>query len=288
MSMRSALSSATAAPVSTAAALLGDDAVEMMVRVTRHDVTVYVRASALPELWLQLLACMQSMARVPARSPSPDDDDLTVSVAVAVASGRIAANLLNRLRVGDVVRLGTSFETNGLGRLKFGDIELDVQWRARSPQNVFEVRGRSFSPTIKAASRGPSESSSMNPDYPDATGDEGAANGLLDEVQEAYRWSSDADSDVDEHAVSAVNAETATSDPSALENLPVTVVAEIGTLTITLGQLRAMQPGMLIKLGARGGDDVVLRAVDGPPLAYAELVDIGGHIGMQVTRIAAP
>jgi hypothetical protein len=26
--------------------------------------------------------------------------------------------------------------------------------------------------------------------------------------------------------------------------------------------------------------------VDGPPLAYAELVDIGGHLGLQITRVA--
>ena len=71
-----------------------------------------------------------------------------------------------------------------------------------------------------------------------------------------------------------------------LEQLPVTIVAEIGSLTVTLGELKAIRPGMLIKLGTRGPEEVTLRSVDGPPLAYAELVDIGGHLGMQIVRLA--
>jgi type III secretion system YscQ/HrcQ family protein len=286
-------SSSAPDPAFTTESLLADDAIEMMLRVSRDDVTVYCRAAARPSLWLQLLGRMPASRPSPAGSaPAVLDDSFTLSVPVRIGHGSVPASALGRLQPGDVVRLETSFTTEGHGRLQVGGYEIRVYWRSRSPQHVFQVLATSLrrvattSSTLNAEGLPDSglESTTMNSNHHDVSEEEGAANEPLDEYD---------DSDVEQldreaPGQSAIG-ERSNPDASALgvslDRVPVTIVAEIGTLTITIGALRTLQPGMLLKLGARGQAEVVLRAIDGPPVAYAELVDIGGHLGLQVTSV---
>lgn len=277
-----------------------EDILEMMWRVTREDVTVYARASAAPELWLSLL---QSLPNVPSEPAAPPpaaawySSNELVSLPVSIAYGSLTGRQVARLKPGDVIRLSTSFDVTGRGRLRLGRSEFDVCWRTRNPEHVFELlepprQVAEASAVVEGASEGLGstlEFLTMNHEETDPDGDsshdsDGASNEHFgfggDRLQ---NWSSEY-SGLEEFGQHASDAGR-DGESSGLSRMPVTLVAEIGTLTMTLGTLSELKPGALIKLASRGEDEVVLRAVDGPAVAYAELVDIGGHLGMQVTRI---
>ncbi|CAN5572535.1 hypothetical protein BH09PSE5_BH09PSE5_16830 [soil metagenome] len=284
-----------------------DDFVEMMLRATRQDVTVYCRAAAPASLWLRLLQSVPEFAPSSTRSspatPSAlaaarsRDDALTVSIPVALGRGRVAVGALTALQPGDVVRLENEFRTDGFGRIHVGELEIDVRWRARSPQHVFEVVGVSTVQTLTTASMSNDEAlHGQSPEIPTMNShlhdpsfheDDASAMDNADSMNAAAGVGDSAQ---------AVHALGSTPDPGrrdperadiAFDQLKVVVVAELGTLTIKLGTLRAVQPGSLLKLGMATGGEVALRTIDGPPIAYGEMVDIEGHIGLQITRVVA-
>jgi flagellar motor switch/type III secretory pathway protein FliN len=231
----------------------GEDVVEMMLRLTREDVTVYSRVVATPAFWLSLMEAMDpSIANIVSddEGPSPVDEARIVSSPVSIAAGSLPAATLHALSVGDVVRLPTTFRTDGTGMLRIDDVDVGVRWRARSPQHVFEVT---------SVTRDPYD-----------LDDESSERGALEQAA----------------LEASTSAPMTPMPPSAVDRVPVSVVAEIGTLTMSLASLRNLRIGTLIKLGGRGEDEVVLRAVDGPAIAYAQLVDIGGHVGLQISRLA--
>lgn len=298
--------------------LAGPDRVSLMLRVSRQDVTVYCRAIASPAVWLHLLEHLPAVFP-PAVSERRRrrDDALTISVPVELARGRLQLASLARIREGDVLRLPTLFNVQGTGTLRVGEFNLDVRWRERDPQHVFEILSmthvhmasldnRDRLRTHQTDSASLLEPAPMNIDQPGTTFDEdegeqaASAHGFSrrQSAERDHESAEESDDDLDPEDLDddldpddpdeSVSEGRHPSSHDALDRMAVTVVAELGTLTVTLAALKAIEPGMLIQLGSRSQGEVVLRALDGPPFAHAELVDIGGHIGLQITKVLTP
>lgn len=68
---------------------------------------------------------------------------------------------------------------------------------------------------------------------------------------------------------------------AALEDAPVVVRVEVGTVEMTAGAWSELRPGDVVSLGRRLGDPAVLR-VAGVEVARGELVQIDGEIGVRI------
>jgi type III secretion protein Q len=69
--------------------------------------------------------------------------------------------------------------------------------------------------------------------------------------------------------------------------LAITLVAELGTVRSSVGELQTLAAGCVLEVGERNPGEVTLRVQDGPAFAHGEMVDVGGRIGVRITRLAA-
>ncbi len=74
------------------------------------------------------------------------------------------------------------------------------------------------------------------------------------------------------------------SELSSLEDLPLRVVFDLGELTLSLGELRALQVGQPLSL-ARPLSSAVAVRVNGALIGTGELVDIEGELGVTLTSL---
>ena len=84
-------------------------------------------------------------------------------------------------------------------------------------------------------------------------------------------------------ALSAVDVPES-SDPSALEDVPLTVEVEIGYADVPLEQVRKFGRGTRLALAAAAGDPVTL-ILNGLPVALGDLVVVGDHYAVRITRL---
>ncbi|WP_122593369.1 type III secretion system cytoplasmic ring protein SctQ [Pseudomonas viridiflava] len=73
----------------------------------------------------------------------------------------------------------------------------------------------------------------------------------------------------------------------SLDALPLTLVCQLGSVELTLEQLRAMAPGTLLPLASSGQDEVDLM-VNGRRIGRGELVRIGDGLGVRLLGFNAP
>ena len=73
----------------------------------------------------------------------------------------------------------------------------------------------------------------------------------------------------------------------SLDALPLTLVCQLGSVELTLEQLRAMAPGTLLPLASSGQDEVDLM-VHGRRIGRGELVRIGDGLGVRLLGFNAP
>jgi type III secretion protein Q len=75
--------------------------------------------------------------------------------------------------------------------------------------------------------------------------------------------------------------------PQALDKLPVTLSFDLGQRSVSLAQLRSLQPGQVIELTRPiSGGTVQLRA-NGALIGSGELVEVDGRMGVSITALGA-
>lgn len=72
----------------------------------------------------------------------------------------------------------------------------------------------------------------------------------------------------------------------ALDQLPLRLAFDLGERTLSLAELKALQPGQTLELGRPLAGAVQLR-VNGALVGTGELVEIDGRLGVTVTSLAA-
>ncbi len=70
----------------------------------------------------------------------------------------------------------------------------------------------------------------------------------------------------------------------AFDDLPLSLTLNCGRLSLTLGELKTLGTGSVLSLG-KGTPGFATLCHDDRPLAHGELVDVDGHIGLQITRL---
>lgn len=71
---------------------------------------------------------------------------------------------------------------------------------------------------------------------------------------------------------------------ASFDDLPLALTLNCGRLTLTLGELKSLGAGSVLSLG-KGTPGFATLCHDDRPLAHGELVDVDGHIGLQITRL---
>jgi type III secretion protein Q len=85
-----------------------------------------------------------------------------------------------------------------------------------------------------------------------------------------------------------ISEETGAADRAGtLDSVPVTLDFEVGTLSMTLGQLAAIKPGYVFELAARLEEARVVIRANGAPVGRGELVAVGDTLGVQLLAIDA-
>jgi len=88
-------------------------------------------------------------------------------------------------------------------------------------------------------------------------------------------------------AASDATATPETLAPATLDAVPMRLSFDLGELTLTLAQLRALQPGQVLELGCPLAGAVRMRA-NGALIGDGELVDVDGQLGVAVRSLFAP
>lgn len=81
--------------------------------------------------------------------------------------------------------------------------------------------------------------------------------------------------------------DTPLQDAADLLAIPVRLSFDLGEISLTLAELRALQPGQAIRLGHPLAGAVRVRA-NGALIGEGELVEIDGHLGVALRRLAPP
>jgi type III secretion system YscQ/HrcQ family protein len=249
----------------------------------REDVSVYCNAWASGPVWETLLErgfAVGAQGRAARRV-----EELPVRFSFELGRVRTSARQLFRLGIGDVVRMPLWLDVTGQGAIvvagwrvllraepgqrlrRFTVLSIHPDSRTdpgASPVFSLQARQRRTFPTAMQPSASPT------PPSPTASHTGG-------HPSEASPGRSAPDT---AHDASGLPQE-------ALDALPIVLVAELGTLTLDVGSLRHLAPGMVIDIEASGSHEVTLRALDGQVFAGGRIVDIDGQPGIQIIQLGA-
>jgi type III secretion protein Q len=90
--------------------------------------------------------------------------------------------------------------------------------------------------------------------------------------------------DVDAGVDGTVHANADAADgAAALDGTALRIDFRLGTLALTLGELRTLAPGTVLEL-ADGGAGAIAIACGGRVLGQGEAVDVAGRLGIRITR----
>ncbi|WP_263768574.1 type III secretion system cytoplasmic ring protein SctQ [Propionivibrio soli] len=73
--------------------------------------------------------------------------------------------------------------------------------------------------------------------------------------------------------------------PAPLASIPVRVTFDLGERTLSLGELKTLQPGQTLDLGRPLGSAVSIRA-NGALIGHGELVEVDGRLGVTIASLA--
>jgi len=92
------------------------------------------------------------------------------------------------------------------------------------------------------------------------------------------------DFDVDDDATPAAQA-APTRDPlRMLRRIPVRLTLEVGSATVPMAQLLALEAGSTVELDRLAGEPLVIK-VNGEPIGTAEVVVAGEHYGLRIVEL---
>lgn len=185
--------------------------------------------------------------------PSPD---WRLSTPVVLGRTALTMGQLKSLRPGDVVLPEQAlFQPDGNGSLFLGRQRLQLRLHL-SPTPHFVITAL--------------EETAMN-----AFASEFAADPIAPVLS--------ADSTIDD-AIEATTEDTTLEAADAFDDLPLALTLNCGRLSLTLGELKTLGTGSVLSLG-KGTPGFAMLCHDDRPLAHGELVDVDGHIGLQITRL---
>ena len=266
------------ASVSKARAARHEALIRQRLHVRLDDVSCYCEAWASPRVWAALMRSGVS-AVLPAAVELPP---ALIPLRFNFSLGRTRASRaeLVDMCVGDVVRIPMWLGIDGTGSVAIAGLTVGIRCFGQGLERVFEVvsvassesTDPSFSHALFAlkASRPLPRTSAMNlnsPEHPDSP----STNAGAPVVEGPAASTSQHGNDL----------------TGLLDSMPVTLSAEVGILRLTVANLRALAPGMLLEIEPHAIGEVVLRTEEGRHLAGGRLVDIDGHMGIQITQLGS-
>lgn len=224
-----------------------------------HLIATHGRAAAAD--WLRLLA---GGAWQPLLSPFDHFAALPLRLPLRLARHRLPHGALAGLRPGDVLRPDRcSFDCNGLGSVTLGGLRASVRYQAPASLIILALETPMDAP--HDMNEGMSEDIS-----PDAGRDMAQSPPPAGDAPERRR---------DDAAAPAIA-------PAALDQLPATLDIELGSVTLSLGALRALAPGSTLPLAGADPAALAIRCA-GRLLGRGEAVDIDGRLGVRITDWSA-
>ena len=185
--------------------------------------------------------------------------DWRLSSAVVLGRCNLSMGQLKSLRRGDVVLPKRPlFQPDGSGSLFLGRQRLQVRLEV-SPTPHFVITAL--------------EETAMNAYASDFTADP-IAPVLSADATEATDFADSSDSALEDERLQV----------DAFDDLPLALTLNCGRLSLTLGELKTLGAGSVLSLG-KGTPGFATLCHDDRPLAHGELVDVDGHIGLQITRL---
>src|SRR5262245_1555854 len=88
----------------------------------------------------------------------------------------------------------------------------------------------------------------------------------------------------EESALNAANPSAPQAANGPPGNLELTVQLDVGSASITLDQLKSLQPGFIFELSASASTPVIA-SINGATIGRGELVRIGDHIGVRLLEV---
>ncbi|SEK10077.1 MULTISPECIES: type III secretion system cytoplasmic ring protein SctQ [unclassified Variovorax] len=226
-----------------------------------HVCELLLKADAGPQaiagvLWTDTLGLLLLAGLVAKRAPQPGplDDALPIALRAEIGHSRLTARELGGLEAGDVLLLDAAW--TGPRR---------VLWLSADGRAGLHVQ---------------------LPAMHDATAEDAAAVPPSLTVLSPWTATMPVSNTAADLAADAAAA-PATLVAASLDDVPLRVSFDLGELTLSLAQLRAMQPGQVLELGHPLAGAVRIRA-NGALVGDGELVEVDGQLGVAVRTLFAP
>lgn len=266
------------ASVSKVRAARHDALVRQRLHVRSDDISCYCEAWAPARVWDALICFAAPTVAVGAAALQASAIPLRFSF--ALGRTRAPRSELANLRAGDVVRMPLWLDAGGTGTFAIAGLAIGVRCTGQGQSRVFAIT--SVEPAASVASidspspfalwpfTAPSRTSTMN-------------STSLSTNETLASPPGDVAGQIETLSTGPLGNDLT----ELLDSMPVTLAAEVGLLRLTVATLRSLAPGMLLEIEPHALGEVVLRTEEGRPLAGGRLVDIEGHLGIQVTQLGS-
>lgn len=227
-----------------------------------HALDLSLRAAGVA--WLALL---DQPDWTPLRSPLAACLDWPATATVVLARHRLPLAALRRIEAGDIILPArAAFATDGAGTLRLAGRSWRVRYQAPDSLQLIATEDRlEFEQTYEAG------------------------DGEAEEAGEFPQLSHGDDSEHEHEPEHEAEREFAAApapqdgDGNALDQLPLTLVFELGRVNLSLGQIRTLGPQTVLTL--EGGNPAAIGIFcGGRDIGGGEVVDVDGALGIRITR----
>lgn len=266
------------ASVSKAKAARQEALVRQRLHVRSDDLSCYCEAWASPRIWDALMRSGSPMSGH--GMPALSSDSIPLRFSFALGSIRASRRELAHLRPGDVVRMPMWLGPDGVGSVVIAGVAVTLRCFGQGPERRFEVIATGSG--VEAAQTDPTRLFVLPPSVPPP--------GIY-----AMNVNSPPPSEFPGVMPEGMQPPATAPNPAGhgsdltdlLDAMPVVLVAEVGTLRLSVATLRALAPGVLLEIEPHATAEVVLRSEQGRHLAGGQLVDIDGRMGIQITQLGS-
>lgn len=248
-----------------------EDAVMLQLRLHDQDHALSFMASALPQVWLALLAGAGApTVTAPLRMPLSDWLPLTLSFPVSLARHRLPLAACGELAGGDLILPAQGyFDIAGEGRLRLGGRHWKVRLVAPQRLQLLNEENRMDTDMMDDEALDDATDRSVDDADNDGAEDESPSRRL---AQAAERDEDHTDDNDDASGSSGLAGA-----------LALTLRFELGRLRLTLDQLRALGPGSVLEV-QDGSPQSIAIACGGAQVGHGEVVDVDGRLGVRITH----
>jgi len=260
------------------------DAVTLRLTLEDGSHAVSTLASATAATWCALLEKPHWKAL---RAPLAQWHALVLRTPVRIGSHQLVRELLASLQAGDVVLPHTTLiDADGMGRLRLGGRIATIRCCGAGTIEIL---------TLETAMDESVQDTHLAqlPHRADACADGGARPGFGHEpdvdhdVDHDVNHDADPDVRFDAGMDAGVDAGSELDANPSLDRVALRLDFSLGALALTLGQLRTLAPGAVLELAGASSGAVRIGCGD-QVLGEGEAVDVGGRLGIRITRWNAP